>query len=158
MHFLRAGADNRFDVHKTAHPAATEQGGVMRCTRDPRVGTLVFFASCLNIRRILRKGQKKRQNCNGKRKMPLLVAGLQQQGRRRNRILNKTAERIIMRKKLKKEGRPHGTGISARTVQRPSCGLDERAQHQLTGACQGNRLLQEYHQPLHQRCERNPDP
>ena len=25
---------------------------------------------------------KKRQNCNGKRKMPLLVAGLQQQGQR----------------------------------------------------------------------------
>ena len=62
--------------------------------------------------------------------MPSLVAGLQQQGRRGNRILNKTEERIIMRKKLKKEGRPHGTGISARTVQRPSCGLDERAQHQ----------------------------
>ena len=35
-----------------------------------------------------------------------------------------------MRKKLKKEGRPHGAGISASTVQRPSCGLDERAQHQ----------------------------
>ncbi len=31
-----------------------------------------------------------------------------------------------MRKKLKKEGRLHGTGISARTVQRPSCGLDEK--------------------------------
>ena len=44
--------------------------------------------------------------------------------------MNKTEERIIMRKKLKKEGRPHGAGISARTVQRPSCGLDERAQHQ----------------------------
>ncbi|MFR4264098.1 MAG: helix-turn-helix domain-containing protein [Faecalibacterium prausnitzii] len=80
---------------------------------------------------------KKRQNCNGKRKKPLLVADLQQQGQRGNRILNKTAERIIMRKKLKKEGRPHGTGISARTIQRPSCGLDERAQHQPTGACQG---------------------
>ena len=35
-----------------------------------------------------------------------------------------------MRKKLKKEGRPHGTGISARTIQHPFCGLDERAQHQ----------------------------
>ena len=72
---------------------------------------------------------KKRQNCNGKRKKPLLVAGLQQQGRRGNRILNKTAERIIMRKKLKKKDRPHGTGISARTIQHPSCGLDERTQH-----------------------------
>jgi len=54
---------------------------------------------------------KKRQNCNGKRKKPLLVADLQQQGQRGNRILNKTAERIIMRKKLKKEGRPHGRNI-----------------------------------------------
>ena len=35
-----------------------------------------------------------------------------------------------MRKKIKKEGRPHGTGISARTIQHPSCGLDERAQYQ----------------------------
>ena len=34
--------------------------------------------------------------------MPLLVAELQQQGQRGNRILNKTAERIIMRKKLKR--------------------------------------------------------
>jgi len=72
--------------------------------------------------------------------------------------LNKTAERIIMRKKLKKEGRLHGTGISARTVQRPSCGLDERAQHQPTGACQGDRLLQKHHQPFYQRHKRNPDP
>ena len=92
---------------------------------------------------------KKRQNCNGKRKKPLLVAELQQQGRRENRILNKTAERIIMRKKLKKEVRLHGTGISACTIQRPSCGLDERAQHQPTRACQGDRLLQEHHQPFY---------
>ena len=76
---------------------------------------------------------KKRQNCNGKRKMPLLIAELQQQGQRGNRILNKTAERIIMRKKLKKEGRLHGTGISARTVQRPSCGLDERSEERRVG-------------------------
>jgi len=47
---------------------------------------------------------KKWQNCNGKRKKPLLVAELQRQGQRDNRILNKTAERIIMRKKLEKEG------------------------------------------------------
>ena len=45
---------------------------------------------------------KKRQNCNGKRKKPLLVADLQQQGQRGNRILNKTAERIIMRKNAKR--------------------------------------------------------
>ena len=124
----------------------------------PKVGTLVFFCLVPEYTENFAERVKKRQNCNGKRKIPSLVAELQQQGQRGNRILNKTAERIIMRKKLKKEGRSHGTGISARTVQRPSCGLDERAQHQLTGACQGNRLLQEYHQPLHQRCERNPDP
>ena len=34
--------------------------------------------------------------------MPSLVAGLQQQGQRGNRILNKTAERIIMRKNAKR--------------------------------------------------------
>jgi len=70
MHFLRAGADNRFDVHKTAHPAATEQGGVMRCTRVPSVGTLVFFVSCLNIRGILQKGQKSGRTATEKEKCP----------------------------------------------------------------------------------------
>ena len=43
MHFLRAGVDKRLDAYKTAHPAATGQGDVMRCTRVPRVGTLMFF-------------------------------------------------------------------------------------------------------------------
>ena len=43
--------------------------------------------------------------------------------------MNKTAERIIMRKKIKKEGRPHGTGISACTIQHSSCGFDERTRH-----------------------------
>ena len=94
--------DKRLDAHEATHPAATGRSDIMYCTRVPKMGTLVFFASCLNIRRILQKGQKKRQNCNGERKMPLLVAGLQQQGQRGNRILNKTAERIIMRKKLKR--------------------------------------------------------
>ena len=70
MHFLRAGADNRFDVHKTAHPAATEQGGVMRCTRVPSVGTLVFFVSCLNIRKILQKEQKSGKTATEKEKSP----------------------------------------------------------------------------------------
>ena len=58
MHFLRAGVDKRLDAYKTAHPAATGQGGVRCCTRDPKVGTLVFFVSCLNIRGILQKEQK----------------------------------------------------------------------------------------------------
>ena len=56
MHFLRTGVDKRFDAYKTPHPAATGQGDVIYCTSDPKVGTLVFFASCLNIRRILQKG------------------------------------------------------------------------------------------------------
>ena len=158
MHFLRAGVDKRLDACKTAHPAATGQGGVMCCTRVSPCGNSGVFCFLPEYTEDFAGKAQKRQNCNGKRKMPSLVAGLQQQGRRGNRILNKTAERIIMRKKIKKEGRPHGTGISARTVQRPSCGLDERAQYQPTGACQGNRLLQEYHQPLYQRCKGNPDP
>ena len=143
MHFLRAGVDKRLDAYKTPHPAATGQGDVMYCTRVPSVGTLVFFCFLPEYTENFAERAKKRQNCNGKRKKPLLVAGLQQQGRRGNRILNKTAERIIMRKKIKKEGRPHGTGISARTIQHPSCGLDERAQHQPTRTRQGNRLLQD---------------
>ena len=82
MHFLRAGVDKRLDAHKAPHPAATGQGDVMYCTRDPKVGTLVFFASCLNIRRILQKGRKSSKTATEKEKKPLPVAGLQQQGRR----------------------------------------------------------------------------
>ena len=137
MHFLRTGVDKRLDAYKTPHPAATGRGGVMCCTRVPQSGNSGVFCLVPEYTENFAGKAKKRQNCNGKRKMPSLVAGLQQQGQRGNLILNKTAERIIMRKKLKKEGRPHGTGISARTVQRPSCGLDERAQYQPTGACQG---------------------
>jgi len=158
MHFLRVGVDKRFDAYKASHPAATGQGGVMCCTRVPQSGNSGVFCFLPEYTENFAKRAKKQQNCNGKRKKPLLVAELQQQGQRGNRILNKTAERIIMRKKLKKEGRPHGTGISARTIQHPSCGLDERTQHQPTRTCQGNRLLQEHHQPLHQRCKGNPDP
>ena len=102
MHFLRAGVDKRFDAYKTTHPAATGQGDVMCCTRDPKVGTLVFFCFLPEYTENFAERAKKRQNCNGKRKKPLLVAGLQQQGRRESRILNKTAERIIMRKNAKR--------------------------------------------------------
>ena len=70
MHFLRAGADNRFDAHKTAHPAATGPVDVMCCTRDPKVGTLVFFVSCLNIRGILQKEQKSGKTATEKEKSP----------------------------------------------------------------------------------------
>ena len=98
MHFLRAGVDKRFDAYKTPHPAATGQGGVMCCTRVSPCGNSGIFCFLPEYTGNFAERAKKRQNCNGKRKMPLLVAGLQQQGRRRNRILNKTAERIIMRK------------------------------------------------------------
>ena len=81
MHFLRAGADNRFDVHKTAHPAATEQGGVMRCTRVPSVGTLVFFVSCLNIRGILQKEQKSGKTATEKEKCPHWLQDCNSKGR-----------------------------------------------------------------------------
>ena len=62
--------DKRFNAHKTAHPAATGQGGVMRCTRDPKVGTLVFFASCLNIRKILQERRKSGRTATEKEKSP----------------------------------------------------------------------------------------
>ena len=68
MHFLRTGVDKRLDAYKIPHPAATGQGDVMCCTRDPKVGTLVFFASCLNIRRILQKEQKSGKTATEKEK------------------------------------------------------------------------------------------
>ena len=42
----------------------------MCCTRDPKVETLVFFASCLNIRGILQKGQKSGRTATEKEKSP----------------------------------------------------------------------------------------
>ena len=62
--------DKRLDAYKTPHPAATGQGGVMRCTRVPSVGTLVFFVSCLNIRGILQKEQKSGKTATEKEKCP----------------------------------------------------------------------------------------
>ena len=62
--------DKRLDAYKIPHPAATGQGGVMRCTRDPKVGTLVFFVLCLNIRRILQKEQKSGKTATEKEKCP----------------------------------------------------------------------------------------
>ena len=70
MHFLRAGVDKRFDAHKAPHPAATGQSDIMYCTRVPKVGTLVFFASCLNIRGILQKEQKSGRTATEKEKCP----------------------------------------------------------------------------------------
>ena len=102
MHFLRAGVDKRLDAYKTPHPAATGQVDVMYCTRVPQSGNSGVFCFLPEYTGNFAERAKKRQNCNGKRKKPSLVAGLQQQGRRGNRILNKTAERIIMRKNAKR--------------------------------------------------------
>ena len=81
MHFLRAGVDKRLDAHETTNPAATGQGGVMCCTRDPKVGTLVFFASCLNIWGILQKEQKSGKTATEKEKSPYRLQGCNSEGR-----------------------------------------------------------------------------
>ena len=73
--------DKRFNAHKTAHPAATGQGGVMRCTRDPKVGTLVFFALCLNIRKILEERQKSGKTATEKEKSPYWLQSCNSKGR-----------------------------------------------------------------------------
>ena len=80
MHFLRAGVDKRLDAHESTHPAATGQVDVMYCTRDPKVGTLVFFALCLNIRRILQKGRKNGKTATEKEKSPYWLQGCNSKG------------------------------------------------------------------------------
>ena len=62
--------DKRLNAHETPHPAATGQGDVMYCTRVPSVGTLVFFASCLNIRKILQERRKSGRTATEKEKSP----------------------------------------------------------------------------------------
>ena len=84
MHFLRAGVDKRFDAHETTHPAATGQIDVMYCTRVPNVGTLVFFASCLNIRGILQKEQKSVRTAMEKEKRPYWLQICNSKGREEN--------------------------------------------------------------------------
>ena len=84
MHFLRAGVDKRLDAYKTPHPAATGHGDVMYCTRDPKVGTLVFFVSCLNIRGILQKEQKSGKTATEKEKSPYRLQGCNSKGREEN--------------------------------------------------------------------------
>ena len=81
MHFLRAGVDKRFDAHKAPHPAATGQSDIMYCTRVPKVGTLVFFASCLNIRGILQKEQKSGRTATEKEKCPCWLQDCNSKGR-----------------------------------------------------------------------------
>ena len=70
MHFLRTGVDKRLDAYKTPHPAATGQSDIMYCTRVPSVGTLVFFALCLNIRKILQERRKSGRIATEKEKSP----------------------------------------------------------------------------------------
>ena len=72
--------DKRLDAHESSHPATTGQGGVMCCTRVPRVGTLVFFVSCLNIRGILQKEQKSGKTATEKEKSPYRLQGCNSKG------------------------------------------------------------------------------
>ena len=73
--------DKRLNAHETAHPAATGQVDVMYCTRVPSVGTLVFFASCLNIRKILQEGRKSGKTATEKEKSPHWLQGCNSKGR-----------------------------------------------------------------------------
>ena len=73
--------DKRLNAHETTHPAATGQGGVMCCTRDPKVGTLVFWASGLNIWGILQKEQKSGKTATEKEKSPYRLQGCNSEGR-----------------------------------------------------------------------------
>ena len=80
MHFLRTGVDKRLNAYKTPHPAATGQVDIMYCTRVPRVGTLVFFVSCLNIRKILQEGRKSGRTATEKEKSPYWLQGCNSKG------------------------------------------------------------------------------
>ena len=81
MHFLRARVDKRLDAHESTHPAATGQVDVMYCTRVPNVGTLVFFASCLNIRKILQERRKSGRTATEKEKSPYWLQDCNSKGR-----------------------------------------------------------------------------
>ena len=72
--------DKRLDAHEAPHPAATGQVDVMYCTRDPKVGTLVFFALCLNIRKILEERQKSGKTATEKEKSPYWLQGCNSKG------------------------------------------------------------------------------
>jgi len=81
MHFLRTGVDKRFDAHKAPHPAATGQSDIMYCTRVPKAGTLVFFALCLNIRKILQERRKSGRTATEKEKSPYWLQSCNSKGR-----------------------------------------------------------------------------
>jgi len=55
----------------------------MLCTAPeyPRVGTLVFFASCLNIRKILQEGRKSGKTATEKEKSPYWLQICNSKGR-----------------------------------------------------------------------------
>ena len=73
--------DKRLDAYKIPHPAATGQGDVIYCTRDPKVGTLVFFALCLNIRKILQERRKSGRTATEKEKSPYWLQICNSKGR-----------------------------------------------------------------------------
>ena len=73
--------DKRFDAYKTPPPAATGQVDVMYCNRDPKAGTLVFFASCLNIRKILQERRKSGRTATEKEKSPYWLQICNSKGR-----------------------------------------------------------------------------
>ena len=73
--------DKRLDAYKAPHSAATGQVDVMYCTRVPSVGTLVFFASYLNIRKILQKGRKSGRTATEKEKSPYWLQSCNSKGR-----------------------------------------------------------------------------
>ena len=73
--------NKRLDAHKAPHPAATGQVDVMYCNRDPKVGTLVFFASCLNIRKILQERRKSGRTATEKEKSPYWLQICNSKGR-----------------------------------------------------------------------------
>ena len=72
--------DKRLNAHETPHPAAIGQVDVMYCTRVPRVGTLVFFALCLNIRKILQERRKSGRTATEKEKSPYWLQGCNSKG------------------------------------------------------------------------------
>jgi hypothetical protein len=70
MHFLRAGGTS--GSLPTKPRTLRPPGRAVLCVAPeyPRVGTLVFFVSCLNIRGILQKEQKSGRTATEKEKSP----------------------------------------------------------------------------------------
>ena len=62
------------------------RGGAVLCVAPeyPKVGTLVFFASCLNIRGILQKEQKSVRTAMEKEKRPYWLQICNSKGREEN--------------------------------------------------------------------------